>query len=101
MDAEGKTVSSTVLRGVNVAALGAGSVAVVGNWRVAWAAPWANSAGLPEQSQWVLAQMLSLPACLARVQLSCAPWCTHDHIECFLVRREVEVEEPMDAEKFK
>ncbi|KAL4434006.1 hypothetical protein ABPG75_000447 [Micractinium tetrahymenae] len=34
MDAEGKTVSSTVLRGVNAAALGAGSNVVVGNWEV-------------------------------------------------------------------
>lgn len=34
MDAEGKTISSTVLRGVNVAALGAGSNVVVGNWKV-------------------------------------------------------------------
>lgn len=38
MDDEGKTVSSTVLRGVNVPTLGAGSVAVVGSWQVARAA---------------------------------------------------------------
>ncbi len=34
MDAEGKVVSSTVLRGVNVPSMGEGSSVVVGNWEV-------------------------------------------------------------------
>lgn len=44
MDAEGKVVSSTVLRGVNVPTMGEGSTVVVGNWEVSGA--WAHTRAL-------------------------------------------------------